>query len=64
MVKNLPPDAGDTGLIPSQGTKIPHATEQPSLLATTTEPTSNSLATVSPRAATQATKIQHNQMHK
>ena len=42
MLKNLPPNAGDMGLIPSQGTKIPQATEQPSLLATTTEPTCHS----------------------
>ena len=25
MVKNLPCNAGDAGLIPGQGTKIPHA---------------------------------------
>ena len=28
MVPNLPCNAGDAGLIPGQGTKIPHATEQ------------------------------------
>ena len=28
VVKNLPPNAGDTGLIPGQGTKIPHAMGQ------------------------------------
>ena len=28
MVKNLPSNAGDVGLIPGQGTKIPHATGQ------------------------------------
>ena len=37
MVKNLPSDAGDTGSIPSQGTKIPHATGQLSPRAATTE---------------------------
>ena len=26
VVKNLPANAGDVGLIPGQGTKIPHAT--------------------------------------
>ena len=26
MVKNLPSNTGDTGLTPSQGTKIPHTT--------------------------------------
>ena len=38
MVKNLPYNAGDMGLIPGQGTKIPHATGQLSPCATTTEP--------------------------
>ena len=28
MVKNLPANSGDTGLIPVLGTKIPHATGQ------------------------------------
>ena len=28
MVKNLPSNTGDTGLIAGQGTKIPHAAEQ------------------------------------
>ena len=37
MVKNLPADAGDTDLIPGPG-RFPHASEQPSLCATTTEP--------------------------
>ena len=37
MVKNLPPKAGDAGLIPGWGTKIPHAEEQLSPLAKTTE---------------------------
>ena len=37
VVKNLPSSAGDTGSIPGQGTKIPHAMgKQP--CATTTEP--------------------------
>ena len=38
MVKNLPANAGDTGLIPGPGTKIPHAVEQLNLCTTTTEP--------------------------
>ena len=38
MVKNLPSNAGDTGLIPGQGTKIPHATGQLSLRVAATEP--------------------------
>ena len=37
MVKNPPSNAGDVGLIPSQGTKIPHATGQLSPHAATTE---------------------------
>ena len=28
MVKNLPSNAGDEGLIPGQGTKMPHAAGQ------------------------------------
>ena len=36
-VKNLPASAGNRGLIPSPGTKIPHAVEQLSLRATATE---------------------------
>ena len=37
MVKNSPSNAGDKGLIPGLETKIPHATGQLSLHATTTE---------------------------
>ena len=37
VVKNLPSNAGDVGLIPDWGTKIPHATGQLSPCATTTE---------------------------
>ena len=41
MVKNLLSNAGVMGSIPDQGTKIPHATGQLSLCATTREkPTS------------------------
>ena len=41
MVKNLPSNAGVTGSIPDQGTKIPHAMGQLSLRAATREkPTS------------------------
>ena len=43
MVKNLPSNAEDEGLIPGQGTKIPHAMGQLSLnkracMSQTTEP--------------------------
>ena len=37
VVKNLPYNAGDVGLIPGQGTKIPHAVGQLSPHVTTTE---------------------------
>ena len=33
VVKNLPSNAGDTGLIPGWGTKIPHAVGQLSVCA-------------------------------
>ena len=39
MVKNPPCNAGDSGSIPGQGTKIPHAVGQLSPWAETTEPT-------------------------
>ena len=39
VVKNLPASEGDTGSIPGLGTKIPHATGQLSLCASTAEPT-------------------------
>ena len=38
MVGNLPSNAEDVGLIPGRGSKLPHALEQLSPLATTTEP--------------------------
>ena len=38
VVKNLPCNEKDMGSIPGEGTKIPHATEQLSLCATTTAP--------------------------
>ena len=37
VVKNPPCNAGDVSSIPGQGTKIPHAVEQLSPPATTTE---------------------------
>ena len=39
VVKNLPSNAGDAGLIPGWGTKIPRATGQLSPCDTTREPT-------------------------
>ena len=38
MVKNLPYNGGDMGLIPGRGTRIPHASEQLSSYVATTEP--------------------------
>ena len=38
VAKNLPATAGDIDSIPGPGTKIPYATGQLSLCATTTEP--------------------------
>ena len=37
VVKNPPSNAGDAASIPGRGTKIPHATGQPKLQATTEE---------------------------
>ena len=37
VVKNLPSNAGDVGLIPGLGISIQHASEQQSLWATNTE---------------------------
>ena len=37
-VKEPPSNAGDMGLTPGRGTKIPYAAGQPNLCATTTEP--------------------------
>ena len=37
-LKNLPSNAGDKGLIPGQGTKIPHALGQLSPRSATPEP--------------------------
>ena len=39
VVKNPPCNAGDAGLIPDWGSKIPYASEQLSLSAASTEPT-------------------------
>jgi len=39
VLKSLACNAGDLGLIPGPGTKIPHASEKVSPLATITEPT-------------------------
>ena len=38
VVKNPPSNAGDTGLVPGWGTKIPHALGQLNLHTATTEP--------------------------
>ena len=69
VVKNLPSNAGDAGLIPGQGTKIPHATRQLRPRAVTTEPIrSGALVSQLERSRTPqrkmpraATKTQHSQ---
>ena len=38
VINNPPSNAGDVGLIPGRGTKIPHATEQLSQNTVTAEP--------------------------
>ena len=38
QLKNLPSDARDVGLIPSQGTKMPYPSEQPSRYTTSMSP--------------------------
>ena len=43
VVKNLPANARDPGLVPGWRTKIPHALEQLGLCAATTEPSLNHL---------------------
>ena len=49
VAQNPPCNAGDTGLICGQGTKISHASGQLSLRATTAEPTySSSTAVIDP----------------
>ena len=71
VVKNMPSNVWDMSLIPGWGTKIPHATGQISLWATTTESAisggcmsqleSLHIATKIPCAST---KIQHSQIKK
>ena len=56
MVKNSACSAGDVGLIPGQGTKIPHAAEQPSPCTATSEPRCS-------RACTTTMHTQHSQAH-
>ena len=49
VVKNPPTNAGDADSIPGQGTKIPHATEQLSLNATTTKPANHNCDPAHPK---------------
>ena len=58
VVKNSPPDAGDMGLNPGQGTKISHALEQLSLHAATREKPK------SPQDITKKKKTPHNKINK
>ena len=59
MVKTLPSKAGDTGSIPSQGTKIPHAAGQLSPSAATAEPTSSRVCALKLENLPPARKTQH-----
>ena len=58
-VKNPPSNAGDVALIPSRGTKIPHASQQLSLSAATTEPTGHNQRTRAGLILGQESKIPH-----
>ena len=49
MVENLPDNVEDVGLIPGQGTKIPHAVGQLSPCATTREPAGHHKDPVEPK---------------
>ena len=61
MLKNPPSNAGDTGSIPGQGTKIPQAAGQLSLCAATTELAhSGACAPQLERSPRAATKSPHN----
>ena len=51
---NLPANAGDTGLVPGSGNKIPHATGQLSPWDTTTEPALQSTCAAAREAPQQA----------
>ena len=59
MVKNPSSNAGDAGLIPGQGTKIPHAAGQLSLRATTIEPANSGARTPQRRACVPQQKTLH-----
>ena len=58
-LKNLPHNAGDAGLIPGWGTKIPHALGQLRTCAKTIKPTQHNK-----RFPHDAIKTQHSQIHK
>ena len=55
-VKNLPCHAGDAVLIPSWGTKIPHAVKQLSLRAATREPAWSGAHVLQPESPRTTTK--------
>ena len=64
VVKNPPSKAGDVGSIPGGGSKIPHATGQLRLQATTAEPRCPCYTTKSPRPTTKAWGSQINKYFK
>ena len=67
VITNLPSSAGDAGLSPDQGTRIPCASGQPSLSTAITEPACSRVC--APQATTRenpciAMKTQHSQKKK
>ena len=66
VVKNLLCKAGDVGLIPGEGTKIPHASKQLRLPILTTEPEHHNQRTcvLSQKILSSTTKTQHSQRSK
>ena len=60
MVKSLPSNAWDAGLIPGWGTQIPHAVEQLSLCAATGEkPASHNKGSHTPQLRPDAAKYRN-----
>ena len=55
MIENLPCNAGDSGSIPGQGTKIPHTVEQLSLRTTTAELVHSQVRVLQPESLSAAT---------
>ena len=63
VVKNPPSHAGDVGLIPARGTKIPRGTEQLSPCTTATEPALEPMVRNKGSPPRTATKTHHSQIN-